>query len=171
MSVTARVNDVKIESKWVLISCPYHFIQLCLQDGSQNQFWDVSLHLGREGSGTAIVNCHRHMLAAHSPVFAQVCFSQITVPLALHDGAILERKFGSLLSTAFYTVHSCVSKRSRILQRCRARALPGFQCESNATLTPGLTFRSFKHRFILLLQKLRIRCDIEDCCTQSCFQH
>jgi hypothetical protein len=36
-------------------------------------FWDVALHLGREGSGTAIVNCHRHMLAAHSPVFAQLC--------------------------------------------------------------------------------------------------
>jgi hypothetical protein len=36
-------------------------------------FCDVSLHLGREGSGTAIVNCHRHMLSAHSPIFAQLC--------------------------------------------------------------------------------------------------
>jgi len=46
----------------------FAFSHHCVQEG----FWDVSLHLGREGSGKAIVNCHRHMLAAHSPVFAQV---------------------------------------------------------------------------------------------------
>lgn len=39
---------------------------------AQEGLWDVSLHLGREGSGTAVVNCHRHMLAAHSPTFAQI---------------------------------------------------------------------------------------------------
>ena len=33
---------------------------------------DVSLHLGRQGSQTSVINCHRVLLAAQSPVFAQL---------------------------------------------------------------------------------------------------
>jgi hypothetical protein len=33
---------------------------------------DVSLHLGRHGSQTSVANCHRVILAAQSPVFAQL---------------------------------------------------------------------------------------------------
>eukprot|EP00292_Cryptomonas_paramecium_P010419 CAMPEP_0113709734 /NCGR_PEP_ID=MMETSP0038_2-20120614/29744_1 /TAXON_ID=2898 /ORGANISM="Cryptomonas paramecium" /LENGTH=262 /DNA_ID=CAMNT_0000635669 /DNA_START=12 /DNA_END=797 /DNA_ORIENTATION=+ /assembly_acc=CAM_ASM_000170 len=35
-------------------------------------FSDVTIHLGRKGSGTSVLNCHKHMLAAQSPVFARL---------------------------------------------------------------------------------------------------
>ena len=39
---------------------------------SDDGFTDVTLHLGRHGSQTSVVNCHRVVLAAQSPVFAQL---------------------------------------------------------------------------------------------------
>jgi hypothetical protein len=33
---------------------------------------DISLHIGRQGSQSSVINCHRVILAAQSPVFAQL---------------------------------------------------------------------------------------------------
>ena len=35
-------------------------------------FTDATLQLGRQGSQTSLVNCHRVILAAQSPIFAQL---------------------------------------------------------------------------------------------------
>ena len=58
--------DLEIEAQQIF---QRNLLRMILADDSLT---DLSLHLGRHGSQTSVANCHRVILAAQSPVFAQL---------------------------------------------------------------------------------------------------